>query len=158
MRKLLVEIGVGVPRTASDLRDPGELAGSGAWIVTGRLYPQFLPHLGDGNWKSWCGVRLCKMIGMRERRGCPVERRIICGALRCAGWDAFAAGLFAPGEFAEATLHGCCKMSTTMGGKARRFAAGRSVFNLGAQLNHGFSDSPRIINQYKSPGFHPAGI
>ena len=108
------------PRTSPDFARPGRtIAEWGAWIDTGRLYPQFFPQLGDGKLAELVvAVGLQSELDAQAAVHCPVGRRKYHAAL----YDALAGALLLQtflrrAEFAEATLPWLLQMSTTDGDK-----------------------------------------
>ena len=108
------------PRTGPDFARPGRtLAEWGPWIDTGRLYPQFFPHLGDGKLAELivaCGLQT--ELDRRAVEHCPASRRNYHAAL----YDALAGALLLQTflrrpEFADATLPWLLQMSTMDGRK-----------------------------------------
>jgi DNA polymerase-3 subunit epsilon len=108
------------PRTAPDFARPGKTATEwGPWIDTGRLYPQFLPQLGEGKLEELvaaCGLQAD--LGAAAERHCPAGRRHFHAAL----YDALAGTLLLRGllrrpEFAGATIPWLLQMSTLDGDK-----------------------------------------
>ncbi len=108
------------PRTSPDFARSGRTATEwGAWIDTGRLYPQFFPHLGEGKLEQLvmaCGLQA--ELDALAAEHCPADRRKYHAAL----YDALAGALLLQAflrrpEFAEATLPWLLQMSTVDGAK-----------------------------------------
>ena len=108
------------PRTAPDFAQPGRTAGEwGPWIDTGRLYPQFFPHLGTTKLEllaAACGLQAD--LDALAAQHCPADRRRFHAAL----YDALAGALLLLGllrrpEFAPATIPWLLQMSTLDGGR-----------------------------------------
>jgi DNA polymerase III subunit epsilon len=108
------------PRTALDFARPGRTQAEwGPWIDTGRLYPQFFPHLGDGKLEELVAVSgLQTALDAQAAVHCPAKRRNYHAAL----YDALAGALLLQDflqrpEFAEATLPWLLQMSAVDGEK-----------------------------------------
>lgn len=108
------------PRTVPDFARPGlAVTEWGPWIDTGRLYPQYFPHLGDGKLEQL--IAACGLQGELDAQAdkwCPASRRNYHAAL----YDALAGALLLQTflrrpEFAQATLPWLLQMSTVDGGK-----------------------------------------
>lgn len=108
------------PRTSPDFARPGRSTTEwGAWIDTGRLYPQFFPQLGDGKLEQLvtaCGLQ--PELDALAADHCPADRRMYHAAL----YDALAGALLLQAflrrpECAEATLPWLLQMSTVDGAK-----------------------------------------
>ena len=108
------------PRTSPDFARPGRTTTEwGAWIDTGRLYPQFFPQLGDGKLEELvtaCGLQ--SELDALAAEHCPENRRNYHAAL----YDALAGALLLQTflrrpEFSDATLPWLLQMSTVDGEK-----------------------------------------
>jgi DNA polymerase-3 subunit epsilon len=108
------------PRTSPDFARPGRTTTEwGAWIDTGRLYPQFFPQLGEGKLEQLvtaCGLQA--ELDLLAVDHCPAGRRNYHAAL----YDALAGALLLQAflrrpECAEATLPWLLQMSTIDGDK-----------------------------------------
>jgi DNA polymerase-3 subunit epsilon len=108
------------PRHAPDFARPGRSAAEwGPWIDTGRLYPQFLPQLGDGKLEELiarCGLQT--ELDARAAADCPAARRNYHAALYDAlGGALLLRALLQRPEFAGATIPWLLRMSTLDGGR-----------------------------------------
>ena len=108
------------PRTSPDFARPGRTTTEwGAWIDTGRLYPQFFPQLGDGKLEELVTAGgLQAQLDVLAVEHCPADRRKYHAAL----YDALAGALLLQAflrrpECAEATLPWLLQMSTVDGEK-----------------------------------------
>ncbi|MEO6996064.1 MAG: 3'-5' exonuclease [Lacunisphaera sp.] len=108
------------PRTSPDFARPSRTTTEwGAWIDTGRLYPQFFPQLGEGKLEQLvtaCGLQA--ELDALATEHCPTDRRKYHAAL----YDALAGALLLQAflrrpECAEATLPWLLQMSTVDGTK-----------------------------------------
>jgi DNA polymerase-3 subunit epsilon len=108
------------PRTSPDFVRPGRTTTEwGAWIDTGRLYPQFFPQLGEGKLEQLvtaCGLQA--ELDLLAVDHCPAGRRNYHAAL----YDALAGALLLQAflrrpECADATLPWLLQMSTVDGAK-----------------------------------------
>jgi DNA polymerase-3 subunit epsilon len=108
------------PRSAPDFARPGKTATEwGPWIDTGRLYPQFLPALGEGKLADLVAATgLQPELAAQAALHCPADRRFYHAAL----YDALAGALLLRAllqrpELAAATIPWLLQMSTLDGDK-----------------------------------------